>query len=109
MGPVLGRIEGLQVDYASHGAEALHVCREHTAPIELLLTDVVMPGMSGRELARHLVALRPHIKVLYMSGYSDDALGNHGVLDPDILLLAKPFTPESLLGALRRALDAPSP
>ena len=102
-------MNGYTVLEASHGAEALHVCREHTAPIELLLTDVVMPGMSGRELARHLVALRPHIKVLYMSGYSDDALGNHGVLDPDILLLAKPFTPESLLGALRRALDAPPP
>jgi CheY-like chemotaxis protein len=101
-------MNGYMVLEAPHGAAALQVCREAAVPIDLLLTDVVMPGMSGRELARQVVALRRNIKVLYMSGYSDDALGNHGVLDPDILLLAKPFTPESLLGALRRALAAPS-
>jgi two-component SAPR family response regulator len=64
-----------------------------------------MPQMSGPELARKVAELRPKTKVVYMSGYTDDALGHHGVLDPDIILLAKPFTPESLMNSLRLALD----
>jgi CheY-like chemotaxis protein len=64
-----------------------------------------MPQMSGPELARKIAELRPKTKVVYMSGYTDDALGHHGVLDPDIILLTKPFTPESLMNSLRLALD----
>jgi two-component SAPR family response regulator len=67
-----------------------------------------MPQMSGPELARQIAVLRPGAKIVYMSGYTDDALGHHGVLDPDIILLPKPFTPESLMQHLRRALDPPA-
>ena len=100
---------GYTVLEAARGDEALRLCRDSDRPIDLLLTDVVMPQMSGPELARHLGELRPGTKVVYMSGYTDDALGHHGVLDPDIVLLPKPFTPESLMHHLRRALDAPGP
>jgi len=99
---------GYTVLEAARGDEALRLCRESPRPIDLLLTDVVMPQMSGPELARRLLELRPHTKVVYMSGYTDDALGDHGVLDPEIILLLKPFTPESLMQHLRRALDAPA-
>jgi two-component system cell cycle sensor histidine kinase/response regulator CckA len=64
-----------------------------------------MPQMSGPELARKMLELRPVTKIVYMSGYTDDALGHHGVLDPDIFLLPKPFTPETLIQHLRLALD----
>ncbi len=98
-------IAGYTVLEAARGDEALRLCRESARPINLLLTDVVMPQMSGPELARKLLALRPGTKVVYMSGYTDDALGHHGVLDPDIILLPKPFTPEALMQHLRLALD----
>ncbi|PYO11612.1 MAG: hypothetical protein DMD75_10335 [Candidatus Rokuibacteriota bacterium] len=97
---------GYTVLEAARGDEALRLCRDSAKPIDLLLTDVVMPQMSGPELARHVVELRPSTKVVYMSGYTDDALGHHGVLDPEIVLLPKPFTPESLMQHLRLALDA---
>jgi signal transduction histidine kinase len=97
---------GYTVLEAARSDEALRLCRESVRPIDLLLTDVVMPQMSGPVLARQIVAMRPGMKVVYMSGYTDDALGHHGVLDPDIVLLHKPFTPESLMHRLRLALDA---
>ena len=97
---------GYTVLEAARGDEALRLCRDAAKPIDLLLTDVVMPQMSGPELARRILELRPGTKVVYMSGYTDDALGHHGVLDPDIVLLPKPFTPESLMQHLRLALDA---
>jgi len=97
---------GYTVLEAARGDEALRLCRDSAKPIDLLLTDVVMPQMSGPELARHIAELRPGTKVVYMSGYTDDALGHHGVLDPEIVLLTKPFTPESLMQHLRLALDA---
>ena len=96
---------GYTVLEAARGDEALRLCRDSAKPIDLLLTDVVMPQMSGPELARHIAELRPGTKVVYMSGYTDDALGHHGVLDPEIVLLPKPFTPESLMQHLRIALD----
>jgi GAF domain-containing protein/ActR/RegA family two-component response regulator len=96
---------GYTVLEAARGDEALRLYRDSARPIDLLLTDVVMPHMSGPELARRIRELRPRTKVVYMSGYTDDALGHHGVLDPDIILLPKPFTPESLMQHLRRALD----
>jgi CheY-like chemotaxis protein len=70
-----------------------------------MLTDVVMPGMSGRELAERIAGSRPETAVLYMSGYSAEALGNRGVLEPGIALLVKPFTPKSLVQAVRDALS----
>ena len=100
---------GYTVLEAARGDEALRLCRDSAKPIDLLLTDVVMPQMSGPELARHIAELRPGTKVVYMSGYTDDALGHHGVLDPEIVLLPKPFTPESLMQHLRLALDASPP
>jgi len=96
---------GYTVLEAAPGDEALRLCRDSARPIDLLLTDVVMPQMSGPELARRILELRPRTKVVYMSGYPDDALGHHGVLDPDIILLPKPFTRESLMQHVRRALD----
>jgi len=96
---------GYTVLEAARGEEALRLCHDSAKPIDLLLTDVVMPQMSGPELAKKIVDLRPRTKVVYMSGYTDDALGHHGVLEPDIVLLPKPFTPESLLQHLRVALD----
>ncbi|MFC1975366.1 response regulator [Chloroflexota bacterium] len=100
--------DGYQVLEASHGQEALTVCAQYEGPIHLLLTDVIMPGgLSGRELAEQLVSQHPETKVLYMSGYADDAIIHHGVLSPDIAFLQKPFTPISLAQKVREVLDAP--
>jgi CheY-like chemotaxis protein len=88
------------------GKAALEVARSHAAPIHLLLTDVVMPGLSGRELAARLHEVHPETRVLYMSGYSDEAIAHHGVLDPGVPFLEKPFAPDSLTRKVREVLDA---
>ncbi len=98
---------GYQVLPARDGVEALEISRSHAAPIHLLLTGVAMPRMAGPELARKLVELRPSSRILYMSGYTDDGLAQHGVLERGVLLLEKPFSPESLAAQVRRALDRP--
>ncbi len=87
---------GYQVLGASHPAEALALCELHQGEIHLLLTDVVMPGMSGPQLAARVSDLRPGVKFLFMSGYTDGVILHHGVLDSGVALLQKPFTPESL-------------
>ena len=92
---VLG-LAGYTVLSAGGPSDALEIARRHAGPIHLLLTDVVMPEMSGRDLAGRLVPERPGLKILYMSGYTDDAIVHHGVLDPGTVLLQKPFTPDRL-------------
>ena len=98
--------QGYHVLEAEHGDKALHLCEQYQHPIHLLLTDVVMPGgMSGRELAERLGQLLPKTKVLYMSGYTDDIIVFHGVMNESVAFLQKPFTPTTLLHKVREVLD----
>ena len=99
------REKGYLVLEAGVGAEALMVAKGHPGPIHLLITDVVMPGMSGREVAEQLVAARPRTKVLFISGYTENAIVHHGVLDEDMTLLEKPFNQETLSRKVRQVLD----
>jgi PAS domain S-box-containing protein len=103
---VLGGL-GYEVLTASNGAEALEVASRRSEPIDLLLTDVVMPRMGGRELAARLSAVRPNLRVLYSSGYTADTFSEGGVLGEDVELLQKPYSPSELAARVRSALDAP--
>jgi PAS domain S-box-containing protein len=98
---------GYKVLDARNAGEAMLLCEKHTGPIHLLLSDVVMPQMSGPELATRLSALRPELKILFMSGYTDDSIVRHGILNSDIAFLQKPLTPGSLTRRVRDVLDAP--
>jgi two-component system, cell cycle sensor histidine kinase and response regulator CckA len=97
---------GYTVIEASSGNEALAVLAEHEGPVHLMLTDVVMPGMSGPELARRVFALWPDMKVLYASGYTDDAIFRHGVLDAGSRFISKPFAPGELCRKIREIIDS---
>jgi PAS domain S-box-containing protein len=100
---------GYRVFEADTPLEALHFCEQHPEPIDLLLTDVVMPGMSGRELASRTATLRPEMRVLYVSGYMEEVMAQHGVRGPEIAFLGKPFAPEELTRKVREVLDATLP
>ncbi len=103
------RQHGYTVIEASQGLEAVAIGNNFEGPIHLLVTDVVMPKMSGRDVADRLADKRPDLKVLYMSGYTEDAIVHHGVLDPGIHLIQKPFTSDALMRKVREVLDASRP
>jgi DNA-binding NtrC family response regulator len=96
---------GYNVLVASHGGEALHICREYPGTIHLLVTDLILPQMSGRELARQAGPMRPSMKVLYVSGYPDETLVTAGVAKSKGPFLQKPFASDALLRSVRNVLD----
>ena len=97
---------GYHVLEAANGEEALAAAAAHAGPVHLLITDVVMPEMSGRELGAELKRLRPEIRVLYMSGYTGNAIARRGLLEEGVAFIEKPFTAESLAGKVRDTLGS---
>ena len=96
---------GYTVLEAADGAEAAGVCERHPGTIHLLVSDVVMPHLGGRQLAERLTELRPGLKILYLSGYTVDAVVRHGILEASVAFLQKPFTPDVLAEQVRGLLD----
>jgi PAS domain S-box-containing protein len=102
--------QGYKVIEAADGAVAMQIAVAHEAVIHLLLTDVIMPGMNGRELAQRISEIRPNVKILYMSGYTENVIGHNGMLDAGVRLLQKPFNLRDLKSKVREVLDAtPTP
>src|SRR5262245_34920467 len=96
---------GYTVLAAESGHEALQLVRDHHGAIHLLITDVMMPDMDGPELVRQLSAIRPETRTLFMSGYMDDTLGQHGVLPSNVNFIQKPFSPRVIAQRVRDILD----
>src|SRR6185295_14823652 len=94
---------------SSDAEEAVLRAGSHQGPLDLILTDVIMPRLSGPEVVRAVQAMRPGVKALFMSGYTNDAIGRQGVLEPGVHLLQKPFTSGALLGSVREVLDQGAP
>jgi CheY-like chemotaxis protein len=103
-GQILGHF-GYQVLEADSGDEALEICDRHSGPIHMLITDVVMPKISGRQVAEMVRQRLPEVKVVFISGYTDNAIAHHGVLDEGINFVSKPFSAESLARKVRQVLD----
>ena len=102
--------QGYRVIEAADGAVAMQIAVAHEGVIHLLLTDVIMPGMNGRELAQRISEIRPNVKVLYMSGYTENVIGHGGMLEPGVRLLQKPFNLRDLKSKVREVLDTtPTP
>jgi CheY-like chemotaxis protein len=97
--------QGYTVLIARNGEEALQIFQKHRGPIHLLVSDLVMPKMSGHQLAERLVSLQPNIKILYISGYADDTIVRHGVLETDTAFVQKPFSLTILARKVREVLD----
>jgi PAS domain S-box-containing protein len=108
LGQEILRDQGYKVIAAGSGAEALALARAHKGPIDLLVTDVVMPGMDGRELADRLGPIHPETRCLYMSGYTDDAVVRRGVREQGMPFLQKPFSIDALALKVREVLDQPA-
>jgi CheY-like chemotaxis protein len=102
-------MNGYNVLEAGHGGEALRVSEQFAGPLHLLITDVVMPEMSGGELAARLKQLRPDLKVLFLSGYTEDAVVRHGVSEAESAFLQKPFSLPVLAHKVREVLDQEGP
>jgi CheY-like chemotaxis protein len=98
------KIKGYTVVEARSAPDAIQFTKRHNGPIDLVLTDVVMPGMKGRELVERLASLRPGMKVLYMSAYTEDAIINYGILGPGTAFIEKPFSPDDLACKVREVL-----
>src|SRR3989337_2981858 len=96
---------GYRVLEAGDGAKAIELAEQHRGPIHLLLTDVIMPGMNGRQLAEHLASRYQEMRVIYTSGYTDNVVVSHGVLQPGTAFIEKPFMREALLTKIREVLD----
>ena len=99
---------GYNILTASTPEEGLAICEVNHNDIRLLVTDVVMPRINGRQLAQRVARMRPKIRVLYISGYTDNAIVHYGVLDPGLWFLPKPFTISSLVAKVREVLDSPT-
>ena len=102
------KAQGYEVLTAPNGQDALRVAREHQGPADrLVITDVIMPRMGGKVMAEWLKTTYPDLKILFTSGYTDDAIAHHGVLEAGVEFLPKPYTPATLARKVREMLDAP--
>ena len=102
-------VSGYNVLEAASGSEAMEICKDHNGTVHLLLTDVVMPQMSGPQLSEEVMKMWPDISILYMSGYTDNVIMHHGVLKKGVPFLQKPFSPDALVLKVREILDTPGP
>jgi PAS domain S-box-containing protein len=98
--------EGFKIITAYNGLNALEVTKEYTDPIDLMLTDVIMPEMNGRELAKRIEVEKPELKIIFMSGYTGEEMRNRGVLEPGTNFIQKPFTPDALVDKVREVLNS---